>query len=353
VRIAIVNDEPVAAAALRQVLVTAGGYTVAWVARDGAEAVRRCVEDRPDVVLMDLVMPEMDGVEATRRIMATAPCAILLVTSDVTRTSNIFAAMGAGALDVVATPILAGAQAESTTRALLAKVRLVGQLATVRHTPALPMPALATGRSARALVAIGASAGGPPAVAHVLRDLSSDLPIAVVVVQHVDQAFADSMAEWLDSQTQLKVSVARPEMRLEAGRVYLAGGEGHLVLTAAGALDYVSEPRDSLYRPSADMLFTSVAAYWRGPMAGVVLTGMGHDGAAGLGRMRAAGARTVAQDQATSAVYGMPRAAAEANAATDVLPLARIGPFLHDHLKGALSGAAPKAVDARTPTRNR
>jgi two-component system response regulator WspF len=280
-------------------------------------------------LLMDLLMPVMDGVEATRRIMAATPCAILIVTGDVTRnTSKIFAAMGAGAVDVVATPTLVS-EADST-HALMNKIRLVGKLGIPRFQTPRSVPALRDAPELAGLVAIGASAGGPPAVAHVLRDLSPELRVAVLVVQHVDSEFVDSMADWFGSQASFPVRVAREGDQPHPQQVYVAGGDMHLVLRPDRTLGYEREPSDALYRPSADVLFDSVATNWRGIVVGVVLSGMGRDGTKGLTTLRAKGARTIAQDAATSAVYGMPRAAAEANAATDVLALERIGPFLNE-----------------------
>jgi two-component system response regulator WspF len=324
-RVGIVNDEMLAVEALRRAVTSSSAHTVAWVAHDGEEAVRLCASMRPDVVLMDLIMPVMDGVEATRRIMAGSPCAIIVVTADPTRnTGKVFAAMGAGALDVVSTPTLAPANREASARALLAKIRLVGQLGAVPATRA----AADDGAPVAGIIAIGASAGGPPAVARVLRDLPATLPVSVLVVQHVDAEFVDAMAEWLDSQCSLTVRVATAGVRPVSGCAYLAAGDSHLVLRPDGRLACESEPRDAQYRPSVDVMFASVAANWRGLAAGVVLSGMGRDGAIGLKKLRAAGARTIAQDEKTSAVYGMPRAANEAQAASDVLPLAEIGPLL-------------------------
>jgi len=332
VRIAIVNDETLAVESLRRAIMTEPAHSIAWVARDGAEAVRRCRTERPDVILMDLLMPAMDGVEATRLIMASSPCPILVVTGDVSRNmSKVFAAMGAGALDVVSTPTLTAATREASTAALLAKIRLIGSLG-VSYAPMSAIPADAGENSATALIAIGASAGGPPAVAHVLRDLTAKLPAAVLVVQHVDAEFVDSMAEWFDSQCSLTVRVAREGIKPAIGCAYLAAGDVHLVMKADGRLAYNAEPLDAPYRPSADVLFSSIAKNWRGVAIGVVLSGMGRDGALGLQQLRATGARTIAQDQATSAVYGMPRAAAELSAATDVLPISMIGPKITEML---------------------
>ena len=331
-RIAIVNDEALAVEVLRRAIGGSAEHSLAWIARDGAEAVRRCEQDPPDILLMDLLMPVMDGVEATRQIMARTPCAILIVTGDVTRnTSKVFAALGAGAVDVVATPTLVAGSAEASAQALLNKIKLVGQVGVPRFAPR--RAARIDGPPLAGLVAIGASAGGPPAVAHVLRDLATDLQAAVLVVQHVDAEFVDSMADWFDSQASFTVQVAREGTVPRAGHVYVSAGDLHLVLRADGTLGYEREPKVALYRPSADVLFESVVANWIGVAIGVVLSGMGRDGTIGLGKLRATGATTIAQDEASSAVFGMPRAAAEAGAATHVLPLEKIGPFLNHLLR--------------------
>ncbi len=348
-RVAIVNDDAVAVEVLRRALASSPEYSLAWIARDGAEAVRRCDQDPPDVVLMDLLMPVMDGVEATRRIMTETPCAILVVTGDVSRnTSKVFAALGAGAVDVVATPTQARDSGNALTQALLNKIKLVAQVGIPRFVP------LRSGRTdappLAGLVVIGASAGGPPAVARVLRDLAADLQVAVLVVQHVDAEFVDSMADWFDNQATFAVQVAREGAAPLAGHVYVSAGDLHLVVRPGGTLGYEREPRVALYRPSADVLFASVAANWRGVVVGVVLSGMGRDGTIGLGVLRAHGARTIAQDEATSAVYGMPRAAAEAGAATDILALENIGPFLNQSLRRVERASAPSA--SITPSSN-
>ncbi len=342
-RVAIVNDEAVAVEVLRRVIAASPDHSLAWIARNGAEAVRQCEQDPPDIVLMDLLMPVMDGVEATRRIMAETPCAILIVTGDISRnTSKVFAALGAGAVDVVATPTMGHTADESSGEGLVNKMKLVGQVGRPRYTP-VRSPRI-DGPPVASLIAIGASAGGPPAVAHVLRDLAIDLPAAVLVVQHVDAEFVASMADWFDSQASFTVQVAREGTVPLAGHAYVAAGDLHLVLRRDGTLGYETEPVNAPYRPSADVLFDSVAAHWRGAVVGIVLSGMGRDGAIGLGKLRATGARTIAQDEATSAVFGMPRAAAEAGAASDVLALARIAPFVNQLLRRGDRASGAHAV---------
>ncbi|GAB3629602.1 chemotaxis response regulator protein-glutamate methylesterase [Pandoraea terrae] len=327
-KIGIVNDSAMAVEALRRAVGLRPGFEVAWVAHDGAQAVDWCAAHLPDLVLMDLIMPVMDGVAATREIMRRAPCPILIVTSDVGHhASLVFDAMGAGALDAVDTPVFSGHDASKHASALLAKIDAVaGQL---RYSRPVPTPALSRPvTSTTALVAIGASAGGPAALAALLGQMPADFGAAIVVVQHVDEAFAQGMATWLDGQTPLSVRLARQDDRPVAGEVLLAGGNLHLRIDAAARCGYSIEPADYVYRPSIDVFFESVASAWAGRAAGVLLTGMGRDGAAGLKAMRARGFATIAQDRATSAVYGMPKAAAESGAASDILPLGAMAPHL-------------------------
>jgi chemotaxis response regulator CheB len=180
------------------------------------------------------------------------------------------------------------------------------------------------------LVGIGASAGGPAALAVVFGGLPKDFSAAVVVVQHVDKRFAAGMAEWLARDSALPVRLAREGDRPAPGTILLAGTEDHLILTGSCRLGYVREPRDYAYRPSVDVFFQSVSKSWRGRAIGVLLTGMGRDGAIGLKALRAKGHYTLAQDRKSSAVYGMPKAAAELQAAVDILPLRRIADKLAD-----------------------
>ena len=329
-KIAIVNDLPIAVESLRRALLMNGSGTprhqLAWVARDGAEAVRRCADDRPDLVLMDLIMPDMDGVEATRRIMAQTPCAILLVSAHAgTQTGKIFDAMGAGALDVVAPPA-AGLPATE----FLAKIETMGRYiggAEQRKSPGV-RPAVPPGGTASRLVAIGSSAGGPPALAEVLGGLPKNFSASIVIVQHLDEKFAPGLAEWLNDQSPLSVRLARAGDVPQPGTVLVAGKGDHLAFTGPTQLGYTPEPRDYAYRPSVDVFFESVARHWRGSALGVLLTGMGRDGAKGLKRLRDKGCHTIAQDQASSAIYGMPKQAAAIGAAVEILPLREIATAL-------------------------
>jgi len=328
-RVGIVNDSPLAVTALRRAIALDTAFEIAWVAGDGEQAVQMAATYTPDMILMDLLMPVMDGVEATRRIMAATPCAIIVVTMDIGRNvTQVFDAMGHGAIDAVDTPSLAQPDEALAAGPLLRKMRNVGRLLAGR---AQPQHTLATAPRAPAtppLVAIGASAGGPAALAALLGALPAAFGAAVVAVQHVDEAFAGGMAEWLAGQCALPVRLARAGEAPQAGTVLIAGTNDHLRLAAPMRLAYTEQPGDYLYRPSIDVFFESVVEHWRGQAIGVLLTGMGRDGASGLKLMREHGCLTIAQDQATSAVYGMPKAAAAIGAASEILPLPQIAPRL-------------------------
>lgn len=319
-KIAIVNDIVIAVEALRRVLLTVPEYQVAWIAKDGAEAVAKCAKDTPDLILMDLLMPVMDGVEATRQIMKQSPCAIVIVTANVGQSAaKVFEAMSCGALDAVNTPIL-GSQGkqEASQAALLGKIATIAKLIgkskgsnfKFQPNPNTPLPPL---------IAIGSSTGGPKALATILSRLPVNFGAAIAVVQHVDAQFAVRMVDWLNDLTLLTVKKASVGDRLEKGIVLVACTNDHLCLQSNHTLNYTKNPIDYPYRPSIDVFFKSVAEYWTHRGTAVLLTGMGRDGAEGLKMLRSHGWHTIAQDKASCIVYGMPRAAVELNAAVEVL----------------------------------
>ena len=303
-------------------------HRLLWSAKTGAEAVECCVTQMPDLVLMDLGVGGKDGADATRRITGSGQCAILLVTgSEHINSARVFEAMGHGALDVVAMPVQTHGSECDGAAPLLSKLAMIARLIAEKNVPQ-PAPQQQT------LVAIGASAGGPKALATMLRALPEDFPAAIVIIQHVEAQFASGMADWLSQQSAVPVEVAREGDSPEVGRVLLAGTCDHLTLKTADRLGYTPEPRDYAYRPSIDVFLESVARLWRGNAVGVLLTGMGRDGALGLKALRNRGHYTIAQDQLSCAVYGMPKAAATLKAAVDILPMDRIASRLIDVVGG-------------------
>ncbi|MBW4640040.1 MAG: chemotaxis response regulator protein-glutamate methylesterase [Gloeocapsa sp. UFS-A4-WI-NPMV-4B04] len=327
-KIAIVNDMVIAVEALRRVLLTVPEYQVAWIAANGAEAVAKCAKDTPDLILMDLLMPVMDGVEATRQIMKQSPCAIVIVTANVGQnTAKVFEAMSCGALDAVNTPIL-GSQGkpEPSQAALLGKIATIAKLigkstqgSNNKSQTSNLKPQISCDTALPPLVTIGSSTGGPKALATILSRLPANFGAAIAIVQHVDAQFAVGMIDWLNNLTPLTVKKASVGDRLEKGIVSVACTNDHLCLQSNHTLNYTKDPIDYPYRPSIDVFFKSVAQYWTPRGTAILLTGMGRDGAEGLKMLRSHGWHTIAQDQASCVVYGMPRAAVELNAAVEVL----------------------------------
>lgn len=354
-RVAIVNDLRIATEALRRLLASQPDIVLAWTAPDGAVAVEKCRADVPDLILMDLVMPVMDGVEATRSIMKATPCPILVVTATVDgHLERVYNALGAGALDAVNCPTfgtdgrLEGGEPVlrkiRTLRRMRAPVVPTASAVTVGPSPTSPPPPAPTRRpgpvtehpaAERArgpspdqglpFVLIGSSTGGPEALSVLLRGLSKPFPAPILVVQHLDPEFVPGLVEWLAHETGRRVRAAVAGDRPVEGTVHVACTNDHLVFARDGSLRYEVEPADEPYRPSVNVFFASAAIPILEPGVAVVLTGMGRDGADGLLTLRRAGWRTFAQDAATSVVYGMPRAAKEVGAAEQVVALPDMG----------------------------
>lgn len=377
-RIAIVNDLAMAREALRRAVAALPDSTVAWTAADGAEAIDKAQRDRPDLILMDLIMPGTDGVEATRQIMRRCPCAIVVVTATVEgNASRVYEALSAGALDAMDTPRVG----EGGSARLAQKIADVKRIRAEGHR-AMPAPGLSSaphsaarttagpGPGAQAptppparpattppaateaprspcccpdpvgrvpVVAIGASTGGPQALATVLSGLPREAPFATLIVQHMEAAFLPGLAAWLTDRVGRPIELAMPGHAPSPGDVLIAGRPQQLIVVGRGTLCYTSGDPDAVHRPSVDALFESLSDSLVEPGAAALLTGMGRDGARGLLRLRQRGWNTIAQDQASSVVWGMPGAAVELQAASRVLPLPLIGPALAAAMNERLS----------------
>jgi len=329
-KIAIVNDSIIATEVLRRIILSCPDHELLWAAQNGAEALMHCNHELPDLILMDLIMPVMDGVEATRRIMQQTPCAILIVTASVTGNSSmVFEAMGAGALDVVATPALSPHLANNSVNELIRKIQIIAKLTDcdrVKSSHSHNSSGVKQ-KSTRnnTLIAIGASTGGPKALAHILSCLPKDFPASIVVIQHMDKRFTSGLAEWLGQQISLPVDIIANGDRPQKSKVKIPVTDNHLVMSKSGTLTYTLDPLDNFYHPSVDVFFHSITWNWYGKIIGVVLTGMGKDGANGLLAIKEKDHHTIVQDEESSIVYGMPKAAAANGSAKEILPLNQIG----------------------------
>jgi two-component system, chemotaxis family, response regulator WspF len=332
VKIAIISPRPEVIARLRQMLALRPVHELLGLASETGPAVELCTRRRPELVLVDLALAGTGGLAAIDALMRHAPCAILVLADNVGMDSaRVFDAMGRGAIDATDTPFPGAHEPASTARFL----KKIDTIATLVATPRYIPGAYGSGdtisiRRKDRLIAIGASAGGPSALTTLLAGLPSDLPATIVIVQHVDEQFAKGMAAWLGKDSPLPVRIACEGDDLVPGTVLLAATNEHLTFKAKDRIGYTPEPRDYMYRPSIDVFFKSICDWWPGDAVGVLLTGMGCDGAQGLKTLRSQGHYTIAQDQTTSAVFGMPKAAAALGAAVDVLPIERMAARLVD-----------------------
>jgi two-component system chemotaxis response regulator CheB len=347
-RILVVEDSLTIRRRFCEILAADPALEVIGEAEDGKRAIELCEQLRPDVVTLDMVMPVMSGLTATEYIMAYMPTPILIVSASANRGElfKTYDALAAGALDVMEKPTVDDVDA-AWERRFVAAVKLIAGIkvithprarlsgraraaATVQRNPAMPFSSSRPGqRPARhhSVVAIGASTGGPAAIVSVLRALPRGLPVPVLFVLHIDEPFGAAFAQWLDGQTPHRVTYARDGVSIDSlrGQVIMAPPGRHLSVAGARLCLHSAAPRHSC-RPSVDVLFESLAADRGADVVACLLTGMGRDGAAGLLAIRQAGGFTIAQDESTSIVYGMPREAVLLGAAQMVLRLDEIGP---------------------------
>lgn len=351
IRVLVVEDSLTVRRRICEVLAADTGIELVGEAADGKEAIELCRERRPDIVTMDMILPVMSGLSATEYIMAHCPTPILVVSSSFNRGElfETYDALAAGAVDVLEKPT--GLEPEGAwERDLLARVKLVSKISVITHprlrlarfgqpSPPSTMPAVAMAQMPRqhvAVLAIGASTGGPAAIVEVLSSLPAAFRKPILLVLHISEPFGVAFAEWLDGQTARRVAYARDgDTVMSLGDQVVMAPPGQHLLVRDGRLRLSDEPERHSCRPSVDVLFESVAREYGRSATAVLLTGMGRDGAAGLLAIRRAGGFTIAQDEASSVVYGMPREAVLLGAAERVLPLHDIGATV-----GALTAAA-------------
>jgi two-component system, chemotaxis family, protein-glutamate methylesterase/glutaminase len=342
IRVLVVEDSITARKRLVDALTADSEIELVGEARDGKHAIELCRRHRPDLITMDMMMPVMTGLAATEFIMAHQPTPILIVSASINRGElfKIYDALAAGAVDVLEKPT--GEECDGVwERRLLSTVKIVAKIKVITHLRArlassrkLP-DALSSRPPAQKpdqqfdVVAIGASTGGPGAIVEVLRKLPARFQVPILIVQHMNEPFGSAFTEWLDAQ--IERHVINPDNGVPVasvkGRVVVAPCGCHLIVRNGRMFLTMDEERHSC-RPSVDVLFESIAADYGASAAACLLTGMGKDGALGLLKIRNSGGLTIAQDEASSTIYGMPREAVNLGAATHVLPLGVIGPHL-------------------------
>lgn len=350
IRTLLVEDSPVALTILKRILETASDIEIVGTAQTGLEALSLIPQVQPDVICTDLHMPKMNGLELTSQVMAQHPRPILVVSASVQEedTHHIFQLLEAGAVDVLPKP-RAGLDLDSLSlqQSLIDKVKVLSGVRVFkkrRSRPASSPPhqSTAAGITVKTacrpkILAIGSSTGGPLALQTIFAHLPKQFPIPIVCVQHISSGFLPGLIDWLATQCPLDVQIAAPGERPQPGTIYFPPERQHLLLNDQGRFVCSGAAPIDNHCPSITLLFNSIARFYGRRAIGVLLTGMGRDGAAGLHALAQAGGLTIAQDETTSVVFGMPKEAIALNAARHILPIEAIGPTL-TRLLGAMGG---------------
>lgn len=327
IKVLVVEDSPVVRELLVRLLESDPEIRVVGAAKNGIEAVTMAANLKPDVITMDIQMPKMDGVEATKVIMEQSPTRIIVVSAsfDQQESRPAFEAIKAGALTLVDKPRgFHSNDFESIknnlikTIKIMSKVKVVTRWRSSRKIQAPPK----TGGAGTKLIAIGASTGGPAALSQILKGFPADLPVPIIIVQHMTSGFGPAFASWLNTESPLTVKIPQVGDELLPGTVFVAPDNYHIGINKSGKILLTSQQTSyNHHRPSINYMFETVAKSYGPKALGVLLTGMGEDGALGLREIKSAGGKTVAQDERTSVVFGMPKAAIALGAADRVVPL--------------------------------
>ncbi|MDP2168720.1 MAG: chemotaxis-specific protein-glutamate methyltransferase CheB [Thermodesulfovibrionales bacterium] len=328
-RVLIVDDSLLVRDLIKAILSTDDELAVVGEAGNGREAVEKNMELKPDIITMDIEMPVMNGLDAIEKIMAIRAVPILVVTT-YGDAKVAFAAISKGALDLVVKPdVNIEAAGEFIKKIkMLSKVRvfthIAGKFGTAQKPPESPPSGIGSEVLAGRVVAIASSTGGPDALSVILSMLPEKYPCPLLIAQHISEGFAKGMVEWLGPLTKMKVKVAEEGEMLVAGTAYVSPSERHMVVRGSKRISFIDRRPADIYRPSCDILLSSVADAFGNKSVGIILTGMGNDGVMGIKRIKEAGGLTIAQDEKTSVIFGMPKVAIESGFVDKVLSIENI-----------------------------
>ncbi len=309
--IAIVNDLEIEINALERLIKDIKGYNIIWTARNGKEAIELCRINRPDLILMNLIMPICDGVQSTKIIMKDTPTPIIIISSSINiYQSKIFEAMGYGALDVSSIPIN-----NDNKNDLLRKIDMIAKLSNKQRIRQNEITVDTSSINTNNILLIGASTGGPKVIATILESLPNKINCAIVIVQHLDAQFTKGMVEWLNNYTKIPIKIVTYGMPINNNNIFLVGGNEHFRLNNKSVFEVADNQKGQHYTPSINILFQSFADNDKYKGLAIILTGMGNDGAKGLLSLKKKGWHTLVQDENSSAIYGMPKAAYDLGAA--------------------------------------
>ncbi len=333
IRVLVVEDSPLMCKVLTNILNPDPHIIVAGIASNGKEAVEIVPRLKPDIITMDIHMPVMDGYEATKRIMAFNPTPILVVSSSVFKVGmeKVFKSISYGALDVIDKSELEIAGNENSGELLIQKIKFLSSVKVIHHPlaklqrerPRFDLEVPKKKGSAK-IVAIVSSTGGPQALLEVLKRFPKDFPCGIVIVQHITKGFVEGLVDWLDNECQLKVKIAEDSEEIRPGVAYIAPDSLQMRVEEGGKINLSDEPAYEGHKPSGDVLLESVARAYGNGVVATILTGMGRDGAMGMKAIKQLNGRTIAQDEKSCVVFGMPKAAIEMDVIDKVSPLEKI-----------------------------
>ncbi|MGK7876046.1 MAG: chemotaxis response regulator protein-glutamate methylesterase [Xenococcaceae cyanobacterium] len=342
IKVLLVDDSPIAIAILKRILGSSPEIEVVGTARTGLEALALIPKVQPDVISTDLHMPQMDGLELTSKVMELYPRPILVISASVQEedTDHVFRLLDAGAVDIFPKPRAGrAADYELLKQQLINKIKILSGVKVFTKRQKYPSPAKSlktenlpafssSSFPKPKVVAIGASTGGPKALEELFTHLPSDFPVPVICVQHISPGFLQGFIDWLAGSCRLPIQIAQPGNMPKPGTIYFPPEQEHLKLDASGGFICSNLPPVGGHRPSVTVTFESVAKFYGKATVGILLTGMGRDGAEGMQAIAQAGGFTIAQDEATSVVFGMPKEAIALGAAQEILPIEAIAPML-------------------------